>query len=252
MSKYENSAARLFALISQATEKNGQITTAAIWADVLGLDTQLAEADPHAVQVQLKLVREELDLLERLMRSTNFSSDLYSPFIARVRSAVSVSNLAAAWANYSHFLNAETLLAFRYCSEILPSEEEIDVEALQSILDKIQALRAEIRDATISKAYQDFILHQIEIVERGIHEYPIKGEKAIKAAFAAGLADVVVTEDAIIHESSSEVSSKFVAVWTSLKAAARGITEVDKVAGSLTRLLENVPRAIDAVEKLLP
>lgn len=247
MNEYTNPAKRLLRLVEQVTQKPDNLSTAQVWAEVLGLDGQKANDDPHEVQSKLKLIRDELDLIDELMAETPFSPGLYSPYLDRIRRTVSVLNIAAGWSNYKQNLHADTLLALRYCSEILPSEPHISVEELQLVLDKVNELRSEIEALTLSRGVRDFLLRQLDIIENGIHDYPIKGGRAVKDAFKEGFADLASNADSLDKEADKEEASKVARVWGAFRTAGKEFVEADRIATAYVNLIEKGQNASQAL-----
>lgn len=248
MNEYNNPAKRLFRLIEQVAKKPDQISTAHAWAEVLGLDAQSTANDPHQVQAKLKSIREEVDLVGKLMAETSFSPMLYAPYLDKVRKTISVSNIDAGWANYKHpNLQADTLLALQYCSEILPSEPDISMEELQSVLDKVNKLRSEIETLALSRSVRDFLLRQLDIIENGIHDYPIKGGSAIKNAFKEGFADLASNADSLEKEADKAEASRVVQVWGAFRTAGKVFVETDRFASAYISLIEKGQNASQAL-----
>jgi len=247
LNEYANPAKRLLRFVEQVSHKPDQVSTVQVWADALGLDPQIANNDPHQVLIKLKLLREEVDLVEKLMAETPFSAQLYAPYLDRVRRTISVPNSSAGWSNYKQNLQADTLLALRYCSEILPPEPELAMEDLQSVLDKVSELRLEIESLTLSRGVRDFLLRQLDIIENGIHDYPIKGGSAIKNAFKEGFADFASNAYSLEKEADKAEASKVARVWGALQIAGKGFVETDRIATAYVHLIEKGQNASQAL-----
>ncbi|MFW1170228.1 hypothetical protein ACEV77_25010, partial [Vibrio parahaemolyticus] len=160
------------------------------WGEVFGLDTELVKRDPHEVYDKLMLVRKEIELVNRLMMQTSFSNNLYQPYLDRVKSTISLTNVSATWNNYKNNLSTDTILALRYCSEILEDEDAVDKEELEAILNSIQTLRQDIENSSLSSGMYDFLISQLDIIESAIQSYPIVGGAALKKAFSEGFTDL--------------------------------------------------------------
>lgn len=238
MSEFTNSAKRILKLVEQLADKPDQPSAAQVWAEVFGLDAEKANTDPHVVYTRLNLVREEVDLIDSLMRDTKFSEILYEPYLSRVRKAVSVNNINASWNNYKNNLQPDTILALKYCAEILPSEPLLAMEELQGVLDKVYELRQEINNCHLSRGIRDFLISQLSIIERGILEYPIKGSSAIKRAFHDGFSDLASHADNLEKEEDKVEASKVAGIWSSLKTAGKEFVEADRIASAYINLIE--------------
>lgn len=238
MNEFANPAKRLSRLIELVVQEQDAAATSAVWAKALGLDQTMAQNDPHEVQAKLTVLRQEVDLTAKLMADTPFSKDLYEPYLSRVRATISVGNISAQWSNYKHYLQVDTRLALKYCAEILPSEPEISIEELQTVLDSVHRLRQEIEQSALAPAVREFLLNQLAIIEKGIHEYPIRGGTAIKKAFEEGFADCVSHVEIIRTEANQAENSKVGKIWSDLKSAGKEFVEADRIASSLASLAD--------------
>jgi hypothetical protein len=247
LNEFANPAKRLSRLIEVVAQKHDSTSTAAVWAEALGLDPTEAQTDPHEVQAKLTMLRLEVDLAGKLMNETAFAKDLYEPYLSRVRSTISVGNISAQWANYKHNLQADTRLALMYCAQILPAEPEVSMEELQSVLDSVHRLRQEIEETELAPAVREFLLHQLAIIEKGIQDYPIRGGSAIKDAFKQGFADFGSQCEVVKTERDENETSKVVKVWSALKTAGKEIVEADRIASAYVGLIDKGQNATKAL-----
>lgn len=238
-------------MVELAKSKPDSHPASMVWASVLGLDADRAPDDPHEVTARLQQIRREIDILEAAMRGTTFSSGLYAPYLENVRRMVSVPNISAGWSQYVHFGNAETLLALRYCAEILESEEAISHEDMQALLDEIHQFRTDITERDISAAAKEFLLHQLAIMEEGIQGYPIQGGRIIKDAFKRGVGDAVTVEESVMHEAGTEQISRLKKLWKGLQAGTKGVADLEKLASNIVSLLEKGSAIVESASKLL-
>jgi hypothetical protein len=248
-----NSAKRILNLVQLAKRKSDQLPMSEIWGDVFGLDAKLVKEDPYQVYEKLRFLRGELDLLEQLMQDTEFSSSLYEPYIQMVRNTISVTNLTAAWGNYKAYLKEETILAFKYCAEIIPSEPSLEQTDLENILSTINQLKMEIESSSLSNGMHKFLISQLSIVENAIQNYPITGGASIKKAFSEGFTDLVENADNIskASEVDKKVASKVSEVWGAIKVVGKEIVEADRIANAYVKLIDKGHAASDAIIGLL-
>ncbi len=249
MKDLTNPAKRILNLVHQIKAMPDQQPMGEAWGEVLGLDQEVARLDSHEVYEKLRFVRNELDLLQKLMRGTTFSSDLYEPYLQRVRNTIAVNNLASPWGNFKSNLHDDTILALKYCSDILPSEPDIDPTELENILSSIHEIKLEIENSSLSKGMYEFLLGQLAIIENAIQNYPIAGGSAIKKAFTEGLADWAAHADDISSATNedTEKSSKVYGVWGSLKVAGEEFVKADRMANSLMGLVNKGQAVSDSV-----
>ncbi|GLR77158.1 hypothetical protein [Aliivibrio sifiae] len=240
MEYLNNPAKRVLNLVNQVKSKNDSVTMSVAWGEVFGLDINVVKKDPHEVYSKLMLVRKEIELLESLMQQTSFSRNLYQPYLDRVKSTISVNNLSATWTSYKNNLSTDTILALRYCSEILEDEDAVDKDELESILNSVRALKEEIETSSLSPGMHDFLISQLDIIESAIQSYPITGGSALKKAFSQGFTDLASRVDDISESTDDDhdEASKVATVWGNLKTASKGIAETDRMANALIGLYD--------------
>ncbi|MEZ8635477.1 hypothetical protein AB6E23_08690 [Vibrio cyclitrophicus] len=250
MENYSNSAYRILNVVKVASSTGGNTPSTTVWANVFGLDANVAKSDPHFVHQKLTLFRGELDLLESAMASTHFSENLYKPYINNVSRSVSVTNIGASWSSYSGYLGVDTILAINYCAEILPKETECDFESLTAILNAIDKLREQVEISDLHSATKSFVLSQISIIERAIQNYPITGVESIRKAFSEGFADICSHAENI-QEDDAEVRSQVGEFWVKLRKVGGAVVETDKIASAVVKLVENGGKLSDGIAGLL-
>lgn len=183
MDEYTNSATRLLAVIEKLQANPVGTPIALVWAQVLGLDTDKTKEDPHDLREKLSLIRLELNLVQKQMEAKPFSQGLYKPYLGNIRNVVSVSNLDSQWGNFKHLLNNETILALRYCCEILPRDTIIPFTELEGLLERVMELKKEIEDSSYANDTKEYLLHLLSIMEKGIRDYPLSGGTSFTEAF---------------------------------------------------------------------
>jgi hypothetical protein len=238
MNEFANPAQRVSRLIEKVVHKQDGISIAAVWAEAFGLDPKASEADPHEVLAKLMVLRQEIDLAEKLMSETTFSKELYAPYLKRVRSTVSLKNISAQWGNHKNNLQADTRLALKFCAEILIVEPELSQEALQKVLDSVHCLRKEIEESELTLPVREFLLSQLAIIEKGIQDYPIRGGVAIKNAFNEGFVDCATHAKNINSNENHDAISKIGHVWGAFKSAGKEFVEADRIATSLAGMAD--------------
>jgi hypothetical protein len=246
-----NSAKRVLKLAQKVSKQPEDKSTAEAWASVFGLEEKTAKSDPHPIYSQLQLVREEIESVKRLMTNTGIPSELYIPYLERVSKVVSVTNIAAPWKNYKQHIQPDVVLSLKYCAALLPEEEALSIEELQKILDKVLELRQEIDNSALSGHVYDFLMGQLEIIEKSIRQYPIKGSESIRRAFTDGFADLASRADDLRNEEDRAEAEKVAGIWASLKKAGSAVVEADRIATAYMNLIEKGQSAADAVAGLL-
>ncbi len=249
MQDLTNPAKRVLNLVQQVKSQSDQQPMSEAWGKVFGLKIELVKEDPHQVYEKLRFLRSELDLFEERMQETEFSNSLYEPYIQRVRNTISVNNLAASWSNYKHNLTSDTVLALKYCAEIIPSEPSVDQKEFERILSAINDLKQEIANGNLSRGMYKILISQITIIENAIQSYPVIGGVAIKKAFSEGFADLVENAESIssTNETDKSTASKIAKIWNSMKEAGNEFVETDRIASAYVGLIEKGQATSDTV-----
>jgi hypothetical protein len=209
-----------------------QASAAETWATVLDLDVEQAKTDPHEVNQKLFLIRHELDHFEQLMKGSQFSQQLYVPYIRKIRSTVTPENISASWKNYKQHLDGEVILALRYCSEIIDDDPPVEFEELEKLLSQLKEFRESLDASHINGTTYDFLHSQISIIEQAIYDYPISGGEAIKKAFYDGFADLNTRAEDLVASEETELTGKIGKFWNNLKEVGKGFVEADRIASA--------------------
>jgi hypothetical protein len=104
------------------------------------------------------------------------------------------------------------------------------MEELQEVLDTVFKLRTELNDLTLSPGIREFLLRQLEIIETGIRDYPIRGSSALIKTVHDGFTDVVSTSVKPLTPDDSEGYSKVGEVWQKISNGAGECLKMDKFA----------------------
>lgn len=239
MDNRRNSAQRLLEIIEQVLLKNGEAVTAQVWAEVFGLDGKLAIGDPHEVWEKLRLVRIEINAIPVLMAQTTIPERLYLPYLDQLKLVVSSPNISVPWKNYRGNISAEARLALDFCANLIPSEPLISKDELQTVLDLVVRLRAEIEALSFSPGVQEFLLRQLVIIQTGVLDYPISGISAIKTAIKQGFMDTPPDVSSPTDEEAKDMegSSKVGRAWKVFHNVAKGSVDTDRfLTACVTRL----------------
>ena len=251
MTNYTNPATRLYRIIKNAAGHGDSHSTAEVLASALGLSYDRSKPDVHPIQTRLAALRTEADLLDAMMNSSEFSEDLYKNYLNNVRRVVSASNLDAGWGSYRQYVGADTLLSLRWCAEVIGKEPALDMAALEQVLQRIQELRQEVDALNLSLFVRNFILQQLENVEKAIHDYPIMGGSAINE----GLRNIwnVYANAPGAPESADEKEevAKLNKVISALGRIADSVIKTDKVATAAVRVAKTGQSAATALMEVM-
>lgn len=245
-------AKRLHAIIEVALGQNPGITALDAWASTLGINISAAQADPHDVIDRLRLMKEEIVVLRRAMQKTQFSADLYEPSLQNVSRLLPVANLAAAWNAFVGAVSPQDMLALRWCSQAIEGESALTHAELQSLLDAINAFKERVELEDLPESVREFVLNQIELMVKGIHQYPIVGRRAAREAIRRAVADSMDVDDDVSTAAPTRCREKLAKLWNTLLASVEG---TQKMVTAVTGLAETVPKLTNAVStatNLLP
>lgn len=250
LSDFTNPAKRVLSCVEKAAKATEKESTAEVWAEILGLDKKTSKTDPHKVIAKLGLLRDQLDLVQYSMSSTDFSSNLYKPHLDKIRKTVTVGNIGAGWSNYKPQLSPDTMLSLMFCAEIIKDESGVSFDELQNLLSKITELKNEIESGSITGPTYEFILSQLNIIEGAIRDYPIVGGNAIKRAFKDGFSDLTERAEYLTGNEEAEATGKLGKIWQDLKSAGGEFVEADRIANGFVGLIEKGQTLSELVQKL--
>lgn len=239
-----NAAKRLHAIIGVSLTQSTGVAALEAWARTFGIEPAAANANPHDVTDRLRLMNDEIAILRRLMRRTQFSADLYEPALQNVLRLISVTNLAAGWGNYIGMVSAADMLALHWCSEAIESESGLTHAELQSLLDAINDFKNSVESEDLPESVREFVLQQIELMIRGIYQYPIIGRRAAREAVRRAAGEFMDVDDSVSTAAPPGYWSSLKTLWNTLLATVEGS---EKMVKAVTGILETVPKLTNAV-----
>lgn len=237
-----NPAKRIHTIIDTVLNVSNGTPAVAIWANAFGIDSGKAQQDPHDVVDRLRMMRDQISLLRKFMQGTKFSADLYEPALNAVVAMISVSNLSSQWGNFRPHVQPEHMLALRWCAQAIESEVGLTHSELQRLLDSISEFRASVVDDDLPEQVRAFVLHQLDLMMRGIHEYPIRGRQAVRDAVREAAVDVLDTD--VTEAAPVALREKLAHFW---KAGLGAAESGEKMVNLITGLAEAVPKLVSAV-----
>jgi hypothetical protein len=238
-----NPAKRLHAIIAVALTQSTGVAALEAWATTFGIDAAAANPNPHDVTDRLRLMNDEIAILRRLMRKTQFSADLYEPALQNVLYLLSVSNLAAGWNAYVGLVSAADMLALRWCSEAIESESGLTHAELQSLLDAINAFKESVESEDLPESVREFVLQQIDLMIRGIHQYPIIGRRAAREAVRRAAGEFMDMEESVSSAAPPGYWGNLAKLWKTLLGSVEGS---EKMVKAMTGIAEAVPKLVNA------
>lgn len=252
MEGFNNSAKRILNILNKLQNATSGDSAFIAWSRALDTIEQIPKKDPHELQRKLGLLKNELDLLEISMSSTEFSESLYLPYIERIKTTVSITNLDSPWTNYVSQLGSDVMLCIMFCSEILPSDPNVKFDELNELLNKIKSFREEISSNNLPPFTNQFVNSQIDIIENAILDFPIKGGIAVKQAFTTGFSDLSDKADSLAKDEVITVTSKVGSYWKDLKKAGDEFVAADRMVNVFVSLAEKGQSLANSIISYLP
>ncbi len=227
MSDITSSGKKLYSILKEAWDEDGNKHTVKVWAKVLGADaSNLADLSIKIGQliVLLNDVRNDINSLD----ITNF--DKFIKPIDKIQ-IFFLSNqiFHQNWLDIKGQITEETLDLIDACGDLLAAQSkgvrELSPTELEKLQQEIRNLQDEIRDSDIEKETKIFLINELRKIEELILHYRIRG--------SSGLAKV-----------SEEVSGGIFIKWVELSEKAR------EVAGKVMNFAIKTNSMISVAERL--
>lgn len=227
MSDITSSGKKLYSILKEAWDEDGNEHTVKVWAKVLGADaSNIAELSTKIGQLILLLndVRNDINGLE----ITNF--DKFIKPIDKIQ-VFFLSNqmFNQNWVAIKGQVTEETLDLIDACGDLIAAQSkgfrEISPTELENLQQEIRNLQDEIRDSGIDKETKIFLINKLRKIEELILNYRIRG--------SSGLAKV-----------SEEVSGGTLIKWFQMPEQTKGL------AGKVINLAIKTNSMISVTERL--
>ncbi|SEQ62301.1 hypothetical protein [Nitrosomonas ureae] len=252
MNKFSNSGHRILNILLKLQNQSQKINTAKTWANILEINDENVESDSYELNQKLILIRNELNLFEKKMINSKYTEDLYKPYVEHLKLVVTPISLNANWSQYSSYINGELILSFKFCAQILDDEPLIDFTELQNLFAKINDFKETVSNSTLNETQKQFILDQIDILEKAINNYPIMGNSAIIKAFEDGYVDYLKNSEiveSINDDHTFKNKNNLPKLWSELKTISKVIVQVDKISNAFVSITEKYTSLIDSASK---
>lgn len=224
-----NSAYRLSEIVQAALKAPEKTSTVDVWASIFDIDVTDKHEKISTVSSLLSALHSELNLVRRQMDETDFSESLYKPYLRKVENAISGQSLSTPWQSFKQNLTPDAVLALRFCSEILPKQEDpIAEEDRDEILDTISKLEDLLANTSLSPSIVNLIHNQIGLIRRALGEYSIIGIKAVKKAVHTATGELVEHQEEVRQNAASEEMSLLRKILEKTSKTADGVIKTDK------------------------
>jgi hypothetical protein len=241
--KTDNPAGRLYTILKKAKQFKG--SGYRIWGNSFNILTNRDEreiSDAIALQViehviQLKKLINEIELSLKVIEGLNLS--LYLTPFDRIRGAIKLRELTTP--NYETYLREVTegdLTVLAFCADVLSRycrEPVVEESQLEEILDSVGALYTDVFNSSLEDELKVFILDELEMLRRAIHEFRVRGFGRLKEAMPSVVGSYVITREWI---SKSEANDEDKSLLDSFSNILGRYGAVVSFAANTTKLLE--------------
>jgi hypothetical protein len=225
-----NSAYRVHEVLAKAIKEGSH--QEAMWqalAKAFSILNMSGQKVIFEVTRMLELFYGELEKTRQQMEASNFSSDLFAPTFKTIAERVTPGLMHNAWGGYANDLQG-TLHSLRFCSEILPNEENLmSEEQLLYIREMLETLESKLVAGNLPIYVQEFIIEQIQIIRKALRDYIIVGGKAFKRALADGFISYNENEETIIQYQETEELKLLLDTWDQVSTAAKHTVKPKKL-----------------------
>ena len=192
MKEYSNPAWRLFEVLSKVinfgnynygTGVSNALGMRTVWMESMGIDD-----DSHPDARYLDSITEAIELAilleQTIKRNPSINQSIYLPQVTRVKTAIFQVE-AMSWNQFSGLFNQDFLSMLQTSADALSNyvrEEQIDIDALESLQSEIHDLGAGVIASDIPPELKDLILDGLASIGHAIQKYRIYGIEGLKAA----------------------------------------------------------------------
>jgi len=246
MGKHINSASRILNIFRQLHNQTANTPMIALWSDIFSIDEEDHHKKNFEISRCLKLLHDELTSINEKMENTDFSEELYKPYIQKTISFTSIQYLSGNWQSYKNNLTDDILLSLNFCSEIIPDEEaELEQEALDEILNLVNELEQELESSKIPSNLKNIISTNIDEIKKAIHSFNIVGIKAFESVMQSAYGAVVMNQDTYKEVQKYDEGNKLSKIFQIIQKKSSEIIKIDKTIQSGKNLYEYGVKVIE-------
>lgn len=245
-----NAASRSRWILLNAMHQQNDITTFVAWGEVI-LTGEHESVEPFEVMRLVEALRSEIQLAERQLASAGVPETIYKHHFQSAYKATDIKNINAPWITCKQYITTELLLCLSFAAHIINEDEpELEEEHISEIEKIITELKESLQSTDIDVVLKHFVEQQITLLERGIHDFRIRGSKALKKCYVDGLGEIIEHEEIIREHSDSFIVGKLKNVWSHVQTATEKAATINKSLGTWTKLIENGSDLLDHFSKL--
>lgn len=249
MPKNINSAYRVRELINEVRGKQDQTPVHEIWAEAFGIE----ETDQHkknfALSRCLADLHDEVESIRFEMAKLGYSESLYSSSLNKCNAVFAVQLLMTSWQSPKRQITPEVPIALGFCSEILPSEEDLIAdESLAELKHMASDLRACLSESSLPEYTQKIIEKHLIKIEEALAKYKAVGSKALEEVMQSAYGEVIANEAAFEEAKGSEELSKLSRMWQKTKSVLDGVVDANKRLGAMQGMAEKGQKVIEFLQ----
>lgn len=235
-----NPAGRLLVLLTEAAQKQDNLSARAVWADVF----DLSEDDTREIVKMLATLMDLLTTAEReIEKLENIDKELYAQPFQNIEKAFRKLNLEAPWKTWKSFFDSATLLALRFCSDQLERSSNwinIDKERLEDVLSEINDLTTRVINSNIPENLKRQIVGNLEDIRTAILAYQIGGSEGIEREVERGLGALMLHREEISEcseKAGADEVSDYVQLLERLHMLARAVNSTKELSAPFIQAL---------------
>jgi len=203
-----NSAGRLWKILNDLKGRAGGDLYAQL-GQAMGIDP----GDPVAYIATLSALISVLDSVDRQVRAIpGVNHELFLQTLPHLRAVLGGARSNEAFDSFkARLLSQDILTPLTFCADLLGEtdpEVEIPPNELKSLLEDISHLYESIVSSTLPKPVKTLILDQLENIRRAVHEYRVRGVRALKDALATAAGQIHMHAEDLKGAKSEESQSE--------------------------------------------
>lgn len=209
-----NAARRVRNILERAKGASPDATTLNAWTIVLGTKGPEPEHNQFETLRLLGLVNEQINQVRAEVNRLSLSKSDYEGTFINLSNIVTIGNFLVPWRTYQGHITDETLKQLGIFSQLsVVDEPVVPVEDFSTLKAELLNFREEVLHNITDDRLQAFVLKQIDIILRGVREYPIRGAAAIKDGDAAVVALAISESELIKEHQGNENLEKTSRTW---------------------------------------
>jgi len=251
MATKNNAAYRVHKVLAVAANKHPNQVTEQVWTEVFQIHEEDETRKAFEVSRCLNQLYDEIDIIEHLMRETDFSKGLYKQYLDNARHAIVPHGVRSGWNSYNGHLSSDTILSIKFCSEILPEEEqEINPEDIKEIEASIAELEATLADSSIPLVLKRIIESHIIKIKEALYSYNIVGAKSLAEVVKSAYGEVFENQAVFEAAKGTEPVRRLSKVWQKVKEVADGAKTANDSLSAGVEIVDKGVKVIGFIERI--